>query len=550
MAAILSALDSTTTTSTNTTATTTRTTSACQKLVPQCCSLACFHDGISQSSLGRSKSSVSEINNNNNSNNNSNHNMTDCNVEIPGTSQRRFRHSRENVADHYRMRLVVPLLLRWSMLAVVLVLLRGRNLAMVMVNHRPTYQSVGSIPQLWLVKDIRKTVLKDKHPWLFDRAVRGTPDVPAGGVVGVAWKKETLAFGFYDPTSPLRVRLLSWPKDGEAHPEDQRWLRQRSDDAAARRQGDSLLRCCTGVRLLNGEGDWMPGIVLDAYGSTGVVAFDGEAAEAFWRPRLPDILAAFAAAGFVLSGVLKKGGGELVWGTPPPEGSAVFEENDVKYEVDVRRGHKTGFFLDQRENRRLLRKMAAGKEVLDLFSYTGGFAVAAALGGASRTVAVDAAGPAVRACRRNYELNGLQAEVIEKGQGLGLSTSQHQLYVADCWEFLDEACRRGDSYDIVVVDPPSMAPKEQLRNKALKAYIGLNKGALKILRPGGLMISCSCSSHVTRGDLLQVVQEAARQAGRAVEIEAEGSAGSDHPARRGFPEGDYLQALYVRVLSS
>ncbi|CAE8586639.1 unnamed protein product, partial [Polarella glacialis] len=178
--------------------------------------------------------------------------------------------------------------------------------------------------------------------------------------------------------------------------------------------------------------------------------------------------------------------------------------------------------------------------------------------------------PAVRACRRNYELNGLQAEVIEKGQGLGLSTSQHQLYVADCWEFLDEACRRGDSYDIVselperpndfrstlcsaklvVVDPPSMAPKEQLRNKALKAYIGLNKGALKILRPGGLMISCSCSSHVTRGDLLQVVQEAARQAGRAVEIEAEGSAGSDHPARRGFPEGDYLQALYVRVLSS
>ncbi|CAE8649516.1 unnamed protein product [Polarella glacialis] len=127
-------------------------------------------------------------------------------------------------------------------------------------------------------------------------------------------------------------------------------------------------------------------------------------------------------------------------------------------------------------------------------------------------------------------------------QRLGLSTSQHQLYVADCWEFLDEACRRGDSYDIVVVDPPSMAPKEQLRNKALKAYIGLNKGALKILRPGGLMISCSCSSHVTRGDLLQVVQEAARQAGRAVEIEAEGSAGSDHPARRGFPEGDYLQA--------
>lgn len=399
-------------------------------------------------------------------------------------------------------------------------------------------------PKVWLAKDIRKSILNHKHPWLYDRALRGKPDISSGTVVAVVWKKDILAFGFFDPESPLRVRLLSWPREKHAHPADEKRVLELATAAALRRAKDSLLERSTGIRLIHGEADWMPGLVLDAYGSIGVVAFDGRASEAFWRPKVPAIIAVFAATGFALSGIMKKGGSETVWGQVP-EGSSYFEENGVKYEVDVRRGHKTGFFLDQRENRRRLRELSKDKEVLDLFSYTGGFAVAAALGGAKRTVAVDAAAPAIAACRRNFELNGMCAQVVDKLQSV--TPAPHTLYKADCWKFLQHAHHQRDNYDIVVLDPPSMAPRAQARSEAIKAYTSLNHGALKILRPGGLLITCSCSSHITRKDLSDIVKEASLQAGRHVVLEEQGSAGSDHPVRKAFPEGDYLQALYMRI---
>lgn len=401
-----------------------------------------------------------------------------------------------------------------------------------------------SLPRIWLAKDVRKAVLKDRHPWIFDRSLRGRADAAPGDVVAVAWRRETLALGLYDPSSPLRVRLLSWDT---AKLPDEAWARGVAEAAAARRRADPQLAECTGVRLLHGEGDWAPGLVLDAYDGVGVAAFDGAACEAFWRPHLPAIVDAFASAGFVLRGVVRKGDGGQLWGEAPPEEPGVFEENGVCYEVDVRRGHKTGFFLDQRENRRRLRALAEGKEVLDLFSYTGGFALSAALGGAGRTVAVDQAAPAVQACLRNFGLNGLDAEVL-RGTA-GPAGPGHRLHVADCWDFLGEAHRRGQRFDIVVSDPPSMAPNARARRRALRAYVELNRGALAVLRPGGLLLACSCSSHVTARDLREAVEESSRASGRRTSLEAEERAASDHPARKGFPEGDYLQALYVRVLA-
>lgn len=400
-----------------------------------------------------------------------------------------------------------------------------------------------SVTRIWLAKDLRKALLRDRHPWLFDRALRGRADVGPGGIVGVTWKKETLALGFYDPASPLRVRLLTW--DTKRFPDEQ-WARGVAAAAAEQRRSDPQLSKCSGVRLLHGESDWAPGLMLDMYEDIGVAAFDGAACEAFWLPHLAAVVGAFAAAGFALRSVVRKGGGGLLWGDQPHLGATIFEENGVRFEVDVHHGHKTGFFLDQRENRRRLRGLAEGKEVLDLFSYTGGFAVSAALGGAKTTTAVDCAGPAVEASQRNYALNGLSADIVRRGAS-PQTQSQHRLHVADCWDFLEEAAKNGQRFDIVVSDPPSMAPSARTRAKALRAYTQLNEGALSVLRPGGLLLACSCSSHITGDDLRRAVEESAQRAGCRIEIEAEDRAASDHPRRKGFPEGDYLQALYVRV---
>jgi len=399
-----------------------------------------------------------------------------------------------------------------------------------------------SLPRIWLAKDLRKALLRDRHPWLFDRALRGGASVEPGGVVGVNWRKETLALGLYDPASPLRVRLLTW--GASCYPDDD-WARRVAAAAAERRRRDPQLAGCSGVRLLHGESDWAPGFMLDSYGGVGVAAFDGAACEAFWLPRLAAVVGAFAAAGFVLQSVVRKGGGGLLWGEPLPPGASVFEENGVRFEVDVHRGHKTGFFLDQRGNRRRLHDLAEGKEVLDLFSYTGGFAVSAALGGARSTTSVDCAAPAVDASQRNFALNGLRAEVAHGSSSL---RGQHRLHVADCWDFLREAAGRGQRFDVVVSDPPSMAPSARTRAKALRAYTQLNEGALAVLRPGGLLLACSCSSHITGRDLRGAVEQSALRAGRRIEVETVERAASDHPVRKGFPEGDYLQALYVRAL--
>mmetsp|Transcript_45631 Transcript_45631/g.146440 ORF Transcript_45631/g.146440 Transcript_45631/m.146440 type:complete len:523 (-) Transcript_45631:120-1688(-) len=402
-----------------------------------------------------------------------------------------------------------------------------------------------AMPKLWLQKDVRKAMREEKHPWIYDRALHQMKEEPASGaMVGVVFKKDFIAVGFYDPASPLRVRLLTW---GYELP-DERWAARVAAEAADRRRKDKSLQRCSGIRLLNGETDWMPGLVMDAYNGIVVVACDGDACEAFWLPKLNAILRAFIAAGFGLTCAVRKGSGEPLWfvdSKADPPGVSVFEENGAKFEADVANGHKTGFFLDQRENRRSIRGLASGKEVLDLFCYTGGFAISAALGGATRTTSVDQAAKAIEVCQRNFKLNGFDAEIVQGSKAQ--SGTAHSLHVGDCFDFLEEAAARGRLFDVVVCDPPSMAPSEKTRGRALNAYDKLNALSLAVVRKGGLLLSCSCSSHVHAKDLRKVVLGAAEQAGRKFTIEREDRAGSDHPLRKGFPQGDYLQALYVRV---
>ncbi|CAK0800675.1 unnamed protein product, partial [Prorocentrum cordatum] len=209
---------------------------------------------------------------------------------------------------------------------------------------------------------------------------------------------------------------------------------------------------------------------------------------------------------------------------------------------------KTGFFLDQRESRRQLQRLSKGCSVLDLFSYTGGFAIAAARGGAVRTTTVDQSAAAVAQSLRNYRLNGLEAEVADAELPLSLpGQAVHRLVAMDCGAFLSGARERGELFDIVVCDPPSMAPSEKARAAALRKYVELNRGSLQALREGGLLLTCSCSSHISE-DLRGAVEEAGQREGCSLEVVSQARAATDHPVRRGFPEGDYLQTLFVRVL--
>lgn len=327
-------------------------------------------------------------------------------------------------------------------------------------------------------------------------------------------------------------------------------MRGRVEAAAARRARDPLLVGCTGRRLVHGEGDACPGLVVDAYADTAVIAFDGAAAAAFWRGHLDAVLDGLARGGAELAHAWLRAGrrddrpqpgarrligsdlgtsrGEAILGDPPAE--IAISEDDARFAVDVRAGQKTGFFLDQRENRRTIRRHAAGATMLNAFAYTGGFSIHALLGGAARVTSVDLAAPAMRGLARNLELSGLDA-------------SAHESAVTDAFAFFARAREQGRRWDLVVVDPPSFAPSERARPAALAAYRKLAAAALAVTAPGGRFALASCSSHVTEADLLEVMAHS----DKPVLLRGIGCAGSDHPVPPVFVEGRYLKFLFFDV---
>ncbi|HEY5949528.1 MAG TPA: class I SAM-dependent methyltransferase, partial [Kofleriaceae bacterium] len=206
-------------------------------------------------------------------------------------------------------------------------------------------------------------------------------------------------------------------------------------------------------------------------------------------------------------------------------------EDDARFGVDVRSGQKTGFFLDQRDNRRTIRRHAAGATVLNLFAYTGGFSLHAALGGATRVTSVDIAGPAIAAIEKNLTLSGL-------------ATEAHERVAADAFEFLERAAAQGRRWDLVIVDPPSFAPSERAKPAALRAYERLTRAALAVVEPRGRFALASCSSHVTEVDLLEMV---AALPATDLRLRISAGAASDHPVLAAFGEGRYLKFLFFDV---
>lgn len=371
------------------------------------------------------------------------------------------------------------------------------------------------------------------HPWIFDRALPlPAQRIAPGTVAHVEDERGFCGQVFLDPGSPIRARIVERDRK---RPLDDDWARARGRDAAARRVRDPQLVGCDGLRALHGEADAVPGLVVDVYAGVAVVVFDGAAASAFWTPRLPAVLAGLADGGLRFDRTWVKGdrrGAAPYAIGPEPPALVEIREDEARFAVDVVGGQKTGFFLDQRENRRTIGQHAAGASVLNLFCYTGGFSLKAALGGATQVTSVDSAPRAIESLQGNLRRTGLDA-------------SAHEPVCADAFEFLAQAKARGRRWDLVIADPPSFAPSERTKTSALRGYGRLAEACLSVVEPGGRFALASCSSHITEADLCAVLAQAQASLGASATLRLRHLAGaaSDHPVLPAFPEGRYLKFL-------
>jgi 23S rRNA (cytosine1962-C5)-methyltransferase len=381
------------------------------------------------------------------------------------------------------------------------------------------------------------------HPWVFDESVRSIAAGGAPGDLAVIFddEREFMAIGLYDPDSPIRIRVLH---HGRPTPIDESFWRARV--LAALEVRDELVRstATTGYRVVHGENDGLGGLVVDRYADVCVVKLYSAA----WLPHLPAIVAVLAELLEPTAIVLRLSrnvgrsvarddprDGDVVWGELP-DGPVLFTENGLVFEADVVAGQKTGFFLDQRDNRDRVRSRAAGKSVLDVCSASGGFSVAAAAGGATVVHSVDSSAAAIAAAERNMAHNAARPHVAE---------CRHETSVGDADSVLTRLARSGERFGIVVVDPPSMASRKSQVEGALRAYARWCDLALEVLEPGGTLVQASCSSRVTSRQLLEVVYAVADERGMGLRNVTTTGHALDHPV--GFPEGEYLSAVIANT---
>lgn len=375
------------------------------------------------------------------------------------------------------------------------------------------------------------------HPWVFRGAVlRASRAAQAGDGAVVAITDEEgnpLGVGIHDPRSPIAVRV--WALGPEATL-DASVFDARLDRAMAVRAALFADGATTAYRILNGEGDRTPGFVLDRYADVAVLRVDGDAARSLAPALTRGLEERLQRAGIttLLERESRKGEAKTVRVRFGPERARVeVREHGVPFVVDVARGQKTGAFLDQRENRRRVGELVArraraglGTRVLNLFSYAGGFSQRAALAGAVVT-SVDVAAQAHATAQESFRLAGLHP-------------SRHEFVAADAFAWLEGAKRRGQNWDVVVCDPPSFAPSERAKPKALSAYRALHRACADVLAPGGHFVAASCSSHVGMEDFLSTLDDAALGRSDLRVLEVHGPP-ADHPTLPAFPEGRYLK---------
>lgn len=405
-------------------------------------------------------------------------------------------------------------------------------------------------------------IVRSGHPWVYGDSLREMNRDGVAGELAVIYDRQDrfLALGFFDPDSPIRLRILH---TGKPLTVDAAFWHQRLAFALDRRAG-LFAGDTDGYRCINGESDGWPGLVLDRYADTCVlklyatpwlapVALSQAPMEAASAPLGLNLVALIverlrpARLILRLSRNLQAAAGQQgltdgqellppVSGTSgnPPDPSVHFQEDGLEFEAEVVRGQKTGFFLDQRENRRMIGTLTAGADVLNAFSFSGGFSLHAARGGAKSVADLDISLVALQSAQRNFSFNQGNARV---------AAALHEQIQADAFEWLATGPRR--SFDCVICDPPSLAKRESERAGAIQAYGKLATTSLARVRAGGVLLAASCSAHVSTEEFFGVVRQAVKMSGRNADEMATTGHAPDHPAT--FPEAQYLKGIYFRV---
>ena len=388
-----------------------------------------------------------------------------------------------------------------------------------------------------ILKKGREKSLRRRHPWIFSGAVQKAEGKPGPGdtveVRDAAGKP--LALAAWSPKSQIRARVWTFDTNEGV---DRGFFRKRISSAIAFRQELPVARHTNALRLVHGESDGLPGLVVDRYADVLAAQFLSAGAER-WREEILDALAQATGC----EAIYERSEAEVrkLEGLPPRAGFArgnkaasrcPIAEYGLNFRVDVEQGQKTGFFLDQRENRQRVRALAAGRAVLDSFCYSGGFAIAALAGGATRVTAVESSLPALDVAKENLAANALDSSRIE-------------FVYADVFKHLRTLRYQGAKYGLIVLDPPKFAPTAAQAKNAARAYKDVNLLAFKLLAAGGLLATFSCSGGISAGLFQSVVAGAALDAGAEAKILERFGAAADHPVALEFPEGEYLKGLLV-----
>lgn len=398
------------------------------------------------------------------------------------------------------------------------------------------------------LKPSKEKSLLRRHPWVYANAIEHVDGKPASGatVIVRAHDGRFLARAAYSPQSQIRLRVWSFD---EAEPIDHAFFKRRVQRAIAHRR--TFVQGTGAVRLIFGEADGLPGLIVDHYvqdapaGSPAhgqlVCQFMAAGVEA-WKQAIVAALVGATLCPNVYErsdvtirekeGLAQTTG--VLAGDEPLE-TLISNENGVRYHVDVRTGHKTGFYVDQRDNRALVQAYAQERDVLNCFCYTGGFSLAALKGGARRVVSIDSSGEALALARANVEANGFDA-------------ARAEWLDADAFRTLRRLVDEGERFDLVVLDPPKFAPAREHVDRAARAYKDINLSGFKLLRPGGLLFTYSCSGAIDADLFQKIVAGAASDARVDARILKRLGAGLDHPLLAAFPEGEYLKGLLLQIV--
>lgn len=387
--------------------------------------------------------------------------------------------------------------------------------------------------KILVVKEGREKSFARRHPWIFSGAVKKEPKgAESGETVEVrSAKGDFLCLAAYSPFSQIRARVWSFDPEEKI---DEGFFRLRIEKAASLRSRTE--KVSSAVRIVNSESDYLPGVIIDRYADFLVCQFLSAGAEFQKKTIIEALKKLYPESGIYErsdSSSRKKEGLDLFTGllkSPSPPDLLEIDENGCKLYIDIKNGHKTGFYLDQRDNRRILGEYSVGKRVLNCFSYTGGFAISALKFGCSHATCVDVSESALEISKKNMELNGFE-------------NKRYDHIKADVFAFLREEVKAGKRYDVIVLDPPKFAESAAQVAKAARGYKDIAMLAFKLLSPGGYLFNFSCSGHMDRDLFQKITADAALDAGRKARITGFMNQAEDHVIALNFPESMYLKGL-------